>query len=224
MEKRELLPFYPLFANLNGRRCVVVGGGLVAQRKVTTLLGCGAAVTVVSPSVTKRLAAYARRRRIRHQRHRFCPADLAGAWLVLAATDDQRTNELVSRSAARRRVFTNVVDQKPLCSFIAPAIVRRGPLTVAVSTGGASPALAKRVRGELGRFLGGEYVPMLRLLAGLRGAAKRRLATYRDRKRYFEELVDGRVFALVKAGKRRAARRTALALLERHAARNGTGR
>ena len=216
--------FYPMFADLTGRRCVVVGGGLVAQRKVTMLRGCGAAVTVVSPTLTKRLAGYARQRSIRYQRRPFRPADLAGAWLVCAATGDQRTNELVSRSAARRRIFANVVDQKPLCSFIAPAIVRRGPLTVAVSTGGASPALAKRLRRELGERLGGDYVSMLRLLAGLRSTAKRRLPSYQDRKRYFDALVGGRVFALVKVGKRREARRTALALLERRAAANGAER
>ncbi|MBI2104770.1 MAG: bifunctional precorrin-2 dehydrogenase/sirohydrochlorin ferrochelatase [Candidatus Omnitrophica bacterium] len=213
--------YYPLFADLAGRRCVVVGGGLIAQRKVTTLLGCGAAVTVISPTLTKRLAGYARKRSIRHQQRPFRPSDLAGAWLVLAATDDQRTNTLVSRSAARRRIFTNVVDQKPLCSFIAPAIVRRGPLTIAISTGGASPALAKRLRRELGERLGGDYISMLRLLAGLRGVAKRRLPSYQDRKRYFDALVGGRVFALVKAGKRGEARRTALALLEQRAAANG---
>jgi len=213
-----------MFADLNGRRCVVVGGGLIAQRKVTTLLRCGADVTVVSPTLTRRLAGYARRRRIRHLARPFRPADLSGAWLVLAATDDQRANELVYRSATRRRIFTNVVDQKPLCSFIAPAIVRRGPLTVAVSTGGASPALAKRIRRELGEQLGGDYVAMLRLLASLRGVAKRRLPSPRDRKRYFDALVDGRVFALVKAGKPGEARRTALALLARRAATNGSDR
>ena len=214
--------FYPMFADLDGRRCVVVGGGLIAQRKVATLLACGADVAVVSPTLTKRLAAYARQRRVRHEARRFRPADLAGAWLVCAATDDQRVNELAYRSATRRRIFTNVVDQKRLCSFIAPAIVRRGPLTIAISTGGASPALAKRLRRELEARLGGDYVSMLRLLASLRGPAKRQLATSQDRKRYFDALVGGRVFGLVKAGKRGEARRAALALLARRAA-NGSG-
>lgn len=213
--------YYPLFADLNGRRCVVIGGGLVAQRKVTTLLRYGAKITVVSPSVTRRLAAYAKQGRIRYVARRFRPADLRGAWLVYASTDDQRMNEQVFREATRRRILTNVVDQKPLCSFIAPAIVRRGALTVAVSTGGASPALAKKVRSDIGRVLGSGYVPMVRLLDGLRGVAKHALPSYADRKRYFGELVEGRVFGLMRAGKSREARRVALRVLARHAAKNG---
>lgn len=226
MGKIEPVPiskaYYPMFADLAGRRCLVVGGGLVAQRKAMTLLGYGARVTVVSPMVTKRLAACARRGAIRHLARRIRPADLLGAWLVCAATDDQRVNETVSRVANASRVFANVVDQKLLCSFIAPAIVRRGALTIAISTGGASPALAKQLRRDLGRIIGSDYAPMLRLLAGLRGAAKRRLPSPRDRKRYFNELVRGRVFGLVRGGKRQAARQKALELLERHAAANGT--
>ena len=138
--------------------------------------------------------------------------------MVCAATDDQRINERVFRAATARRIFTNVVDQKPLCSFIAPAIFTRGPLTIAVSTGGASPTLAKKLRQDLERTIGAEYVPMLRLLAGLRGIAKRRLPHYDDRKVYFDRLVRGRVFGLVKAGKRRTARQEAVLLLQKHAA------
>jgi len=138
--------YYPMFADLTGRLCVVIGGGLVAQRKVTTLLRYGARVTVISPTVTRRLGAYARQGRVRHLARRVCPTDLRGAWLVYAATDDPRTNQLVSRTAQRLRIFANVVDHAPLCSFIAPAIFRRGALTVAVSTGGASPSLAKKLR------------------------------------------------------------------------------
>jgi siroheme synthase-like protein len=208
--------YYPVFADLAGRRCLVVGGGLVAQRKVTTLLGYGADVTVVSPRLTARLAAYARQGRIRHAPRPFRGGDVRGAWLVYAATDDARINALVHRTTSRLRVFANVVDQTPLCSFIAPAIVRRGPLTIAVSTSGASPSLAKRVRSDLARAMGSEYLPMLRLLRALRGLAKRRLPGYRDRKRYFDELVRGRTFRLIRAGRGEAARREALAVLDRY--------
>ena len=216
--------YYPLFADLGGRRCVVVGGGLVAQRKVTTLLGFGAQVTVVSPVVTRRLAAYARQGKIRHARRVFRPADLRGAWLVYAATDDARINALVSRTTRQRRIFANIVDQTPLCSFIAPAIFRRGPLTVAVSTAGSSPSLAKKLRSEIGQRIGREYGPMLRLLANLRGVAKRHLPSYRDRKRYFDQLVHGDVFTLVRRGRVREARRAALVLLAAEASPNGDGR
>lgn len=216
--------YYPLFADVTGRRCLVIGGGIIAQRKVTTLLRYGAEVTVISPTVTARLAGYVRRRRIRHLARRFRPTDLRATWVVCAATDDQGINERVFRAATARRIFTNVVDQKPLCSFITPAIFTRGPLTIAVSTGGASPTLAKKLRHDLERTIGAEYVPMLRLLAGLRGIAKRRLPHYDDRKVYFDRLVRGRVFRLVKAGKRGTARQEAMRLLTKHAAtlkRNG---
>lgn len=213
--------YYPLFADLRGRRCLVVGGGVIAQRKVTTLLSYGAQVTVVSPGVTSRLAASARRGGIRHAARRFRPSDLNGVWLAFAATDDEHINEVVSRHATARRIFTNVVDQKPLCSFIAPAIARRGELVIAVSTGGGSPALAKRLRSDLAQTLGADYARMLRLLKSLRASAKQRLPTYQDRKRYFDRLVAGRVFDLVRHGRTGAARREALALLAR-AARNGS--
>lgn len=213
--------YYPLFADLHGKRCVVIGGGVIAQRKVTTLLAHGARVTVVSPDVTRRLAGYARQGRIRHVARRFKSCDLNGAWLACAATDDQPANELVSRAAAKQRIFVNVVDQKPLCSFIAPAICRHGDLVIAVSTGGGSPTIAKRLRRELQQTIGTEYARMLRLLKGLRTVAKRRMPSYHDRRRYFDQLVQGRVFNLVRAGRTSAARREALALLRR-TSRNGS--
>ena len=212
--------YYPMFADLEGRRCVVIGGGVVAQRKVTMLLRCGARVTVVSPDITNRLSAYAKQGRIQHISRRARPTDVRGAWLVYAATDDQRINEQVYRTATQLRIFTNVVDQKPLCSFIAPAIFTRGSLTIAVSTGGASPSLSKTIRDELAQRVGTEYVPLLRLLGALRPIAKRRLPEYRDRKRYFDQLVKGRVVDLIRAGKRREARAEALSLLAR-SSRNG---
>lgn len=213
--------YYPLFADVKNRRCVVVGGGLVAQRKVTTLLRFGAKVTVVSPEATNRLAAYARQGTIMLVARRFRPGDLRGAWLVYAATDDQRINELVSRAATRQRVFANVVDQQPLCSFIAPSIAKRGHVVIAVSTGGASPTLAKVIRRELEGTIGRDYAAMGRLLESLREVAKRRLPSYDGRKRYFSRLVSGRVFRLVRRGQPRVARQEALRLLSTFA-KNGS--
>ena len=213
--------YYPLFADLTGRACVVIGGGIVAQRKVAMLLRCGAQVTVVSPSVTRRLRVMTRSGHVVRRARRFRPADLRGAWLAIAATDNPATNQAVSRTAGRRRIFVNVVDETPLCTFIAPAIATRGLATVAVSTGGGSPALAKRLRDEVSRILDNGYAPMLGLLAGLRPSAKRRLSGAAARKRYFEALVEGEAFGLVRQGRRRRARQVALALLARHAARNG---
>lgn len=214
--------YYPLFADLNGRRCVVIGGGPIAQRKITTLLRYGADLTLVAPEATRRLASYAGAGKIRWLKRRFKPADLSGAWLAYAATDDPATNKAVYDAAQRQRVFANIVDQTPLCTFIAPSIARRGPLTIAVSTGGSSPSLAKRLRHDLNDRLSAEYVPMLRLLRSLRGMAKRRLPKYGDRKRYFDRLVSGEVFRLVRAGRPSQARRAALEALAAEAKhRNG---
>ena len=220
MMPRAPRQYYPMFADLTGRRCVVVGGGMVAQRKVMTLLRYGAHVTVVSPQVTRRLAVHARHGKIRLVERRFRPEDLRGAWLVYAATDDQAINALVHETASRARIFTNIVDQPSLCSFIAPAILRRDPLVIAISTGGASPSLAKRLRRELERTIGSDYARMLRLLRDLRGIAKQRLPSNNDRRRYFDQLVRGRTFAFVRQGKTVAARREALALLKTEAKRN----
>lgn len=213
--------YYPLFADLRGRRCVVVGGGLIAQRKVTTLLGCGATVVVVSPTLTRRLHAAQRAGAIEARRRSFRPTDVRGAWLVCAATDDQRINESVFQVAQRRRIFANVVDQKPLCSFIAPSIVRRGDLVIAISTGGASPAMAKHLRRRLTAMIGSEYVQMVNLLRSLRGIAKQKLPGYAARKKYFDALVEGPAFRLVRSGRVREARRKAMELLERSATSNG---
>ena len=214
--------YYPVFADLAGRRCVVIGGGLIAQRKVTTLLSYGADVTVISPAVTSRLSRYANARKIRLVARRFRSGDLRNAWLVYAATDDAGINQAVYRESRRNRVFANVVDQTPLCTFIAPAIVRRSGVTVAVSTAGASPTLAKHVRDRIRQMVGGDFGQMLRLLSSLRGVAKQTLPRYQDRKKYFGELVSGRTFQLVRQGRTAAARREAMTLLKRHAGTNGT--
>ena len=213
--------YYPVFLDLRGRRCIVIGGGFVAQRKVKTLLESGAAVTVISPTATRRLQDYARRGQIRYVPRRFRLCDLDRAWLVIAATDEQRVNQRVFRTASRLHVFTNIIDQTPLCSFIAPAIVKRGGVVLAISTGGGSPALAKQLRRELGRTIGKDYAQMLRLLASLRPAAKAILPGPRQRKQYFDRLVEGRVFDLVRRGQRVAARREALHVLKASAKRNG---
>jgi len=219
-EPGTLKGYYPLFADLRNRRVIVVGGGMVAQRKVTTLLRFGAKVTVVSPAATQRLRRYAKQGTVRYVPRRFKACDLEGAWLVYAATNDETINQAVFRTATRHRIFTNVVDQVPLCSFIAPAIMKRGELVIAISTGGASPTVAKRLRREFERTIGAEYAELLRLLNSLRGVAKRKLPSYDDRKRYFDRLVRGRTFAFVRRGQTGQARRAALALLETEAKRN----
>jgi len=198
---------------------MVVGGGFIAQRKVITLLKFGAVVKIVAPTLTTRLAELAARGRVTYVARQFRPTDVRGAWLAYAATNDQRINKVVFKAAAAKRIFANVVDQQSLCSFVAPAIFKRRDLVIAISTGGGSPSLSKRVRRDLARWIGPEYSRMLRVLKSVRPAAKRRLPTYADRRRFFTRLISGPVFRLVQAGKTAAAARRAHELLDEAAAR-----
>jgi siroheme synthase-like protein len=196
---------------------VVVGGGAIAQRKVSGLVRCGARVVVVSPTMTRPLAAAVSRGAVRHVARSFRAADLEGAWLAVAATDDPRVNERVFRAARRRRIFVNVVDRPRWCTFIAPATLRRGALTVAISTGGKSPGLAKRLRRTFERAIPPSTPAMLTLLGRMRPAAQRRLPMVNDRKRYFESLLNGRARRFLERGRRDEAYRHALSLLDHYA-------
>ncbi|HMB84890.1 MAG TPA: bifunctional precorrin-2 dehydrogenase/sirohydrochlorin ferrochelatase, partial [Methylomirabilota bacterium] len=144
------MAYYPVCLEMAGRRCLVVGAGTVAERKVNGLLGAGARVTVVSPSATERLLDWARAGRIGMTLREYAADDLAGHSIVFAATDDGLVNAEVARDARAAGVLINAADDPAHCDFILPAVLTRGDLTVAVSTGGASPALARVVRDELG--------------------------------------------------------------------------
>jgi uroporphyrin-III C-methyltransferase/precorrin-2 dehydrogenase/sirohydrochlorin ferrochelatase len=159
---------YPLVVDLAGRACLVVGGGAVAERKVEGLLAADASVTVVSPTLTPALAALVRDARIRHARRRYRRGDLAGCTLAFAATGDRRVAAAVAREGRRRGVWVNVADDPAHCDFFLPSVLRRGPLLVAVATGGASPALARAVREEIERLLTPDYAALAEIVAGVR--------------------------------------------------------
>jgi len=185
-------PLYIACLKLGGRRCVVVGGGEVGLEKVEGLLACEGEVTLIAPAAHEALQAYAREGSIRWQRRGYAgPADLEGGFLVIAATDDTDTNIAVFDDAERRSMLVNVVDVPPLCNFILPAIVRQGPLAIAISTAGASPALAKRMKAEIAAQFGEPYARLALLLNEVRGWAKGTLATYQERKEFFEDIVGG---------------------------------
>lgn len=178
---------YPLFLELQGRSCLVIGGGPVAFRKATALLRCGAKITVVSPELSAGLRRLALGKKIRWLKRRFRAGDLRNVELAVAATDDQQINRLAAREARRRRVWINVVDQPKLCSFILPSVVRRGKLAIAVSTGGASPALAKWIRRDLESRYSPEFGRLLTQAAAARGRVQRNVRTPAARKRLFEK-------------------------------------
>jgi precorrin-2 dehydrogenase/sirohydrochlorin ferrochelatase len=162
--------FYPLFADLQGRSCLVVGEGAMAAEKVRGLEACGAEVTVVAPG-------------------EYRPEDLEGRFLVLAAAREE-VNRRVFADAEARSLLCNVADVPELCSFILPAVHREGPLAVAVSTGGASPALAQRIRDEVAARYGSEHAELAGRLEALRPWARENLPTYEERREFFRKLVE----------------------------------
>jgi precorrin-2 dehydrogenase len=185
-------PFYIACLRLVGRRCVVVGGGAVGLEKVEGLLACDGEVTLIAPAAVAALEEYAREGSIRWERREYAGAEeLEGAFLVIAATDDTDVNVAVFEDAERRAMLVNVVDVPPLCNFILPAIVRTGPLAIAISTAGASPALAKRMKREIEGQFGEPYAKLAVLLNDARGWAKGTLPTYQQRKEFFEGIVGG---------------------------------
>jgi precorrin-2 dehydrogenase / sirohydrochlorin ferrochelatase len=190
---RDMLetPFYMAAIKLKGRPCLVVGGGEVALEKVEGLLLCNGDVRVVAPEVVPELAKYAAEGSITCEERTFHDGDLDGTFLAIAATNDTDVNIAVSEGAERRTMLVNVVDVPPLCNFILPAIVRSGPLAIAISTAGASPALAKRMKGEIAESFGEPYARLAVILNDHRGWAKATLPTYQDRKEFFESIVNG---------------------------------
>ncbi len=190
---RDMLdtPFYIACLRLKGRRCLVVGGGDIGLEKVEGLLACDADVTLVAPDAHPALRELADEGSIRWEARDYESGDLDGCLIAIAATDDTDVNIRVFNDAERRAMLVNVVDVPPLCNFILPAIVRTGPLAVAISTAGASPALAKRMKREIADLFGEPYADLAVLLNDARGWAKGTLPTYQDRKEFFESIVNG---------------------------------
>ena len=184
-------PFYIACLKLEGRKCLVVGGGEVGLEKVEGLLACNGEVTLVAPEAIEPLQALAGEGSIRWERREYDPRDLEGSFMAIAATNDTDVNIAVYEDAERRAMLVNVVDVPPLCNFILPAIVRTGPLAIAISTAGASPALAKRIRDQIADEYGEPYARLATMLNDVRGWAKGTLPTYQDRKAFFESIVNG---------------------------------
>jgi precorrin-2 dehydrogenase len=212
---RDMLetPFYIACLKLTGRRCLVVGGGDIGLEKVEGLLACDADVTLIAPVAHPALEDLAAEGSIAWERRPYAGLeDLAGVFMAIAATNDTEVNIGVFDDAEQRAMLVNVVDVPPLCNFILPAILRTGPLAIAISTAGASPALAKRMKREISELFGEEYARLAVILNDARGWAKGTLPTYQDRKEFFEGIVNGDPdpVELLKAGEETAV----LALIE----------
>ncbi len=198
-------PLFPLFADLHGRAVLVIGGGAVARRKVEALLEAGADVTVGANGFDPGLQTLIARGVIRRRAGAFEPGWLEGAWLVVAASREPSVNRAAAAAATARGIFVNVVDDAGLSSFHLPARVRRGRLQVAISSGGAAPVLARRLRERLEAELDASLDALTGLLARERARIRRRFPEPRKRRRFFERLLDGELPRLLRAGDRTGA-------------------
>jgi siroheme synthase-like protein len=203
--RHETIIYYPILLNIKGKRCVVIGGGKVALRKVKMLLECGAKVTVISPTFRQDLILIAKNKAIRLIKQDYEPGHLDGAVVVIAATDSEEINRSVAHEAKRRRVLVNVVDDPGKSDFIVPSFLRRGDLTIAISTGGMSPALAKKIRKKLGQDFGKEYSLLLPLIDEVRSIVREKEIIVREEA--WQEALDlDSLIRLIKKGQRKNAK------------------
>ncbi len=194
--------YYPIYLDVKGKRCVVVGGGEVACRKVLSLKEAGAEVVVIAPEFCKGLLA---EKDVTLLSQEYSGECLAGAFLVIAATNDKVINQEIWEDAQRHGLLVNVVDQPELCNFIVPSVVSRGDLQISISTGGASPALARRIRQELESLFGPEYSDLTQLLSKLRPLVISSVKDEEKRRQVFELLSSPTMLMVIaKSGLKRA--------------------
>jgi siroheme synthase-like protein len=207
--KNRQNPYYPLFINLRGKKCVVIGGGQVALRKVIPLLDCGAKVTMISPDFISAVKRLKGRKAIALAQRSFKPEDLKGAAIVIAATDSKAINQEIAERGKKQGALVNVVDDPEDSDFIVPSFFRRGDLSLAVSTGGASPAFARKIRAWLEERIGEDYSKLLSLVKEVRGELnrkKRRVSPETWQEGLDLDLLSG----LLKAGQRKEAKKVLL--------------
>lgn len=202
---RKKFPYYPIYIDIEDRQVLIVGGGNVCARKAETMMRYGARVTIVSPAVTDEIEGWQRDGVLAIRRKTYEVSDLDGASIVIASTDDPCVNARVARDCRRRKIPVNVVDVTHLCEFIVPAIIEKGSIQIAVSTGGKSPALARTLKEDLQRTVGPEYAEVNDLLGTLRKSAKKVLPTDIDRKRFFDGIIAAGLLDMLRDGRRREA-------------------
>ncbi len=205
---------FPVFLSLTDKQCVVVGGGDVAERKVDSLLNAGASVTVVSPQLTPQLAYLAKESKIKHLDREYQSEDILGAFLVIAATNNAAINQAVAEVANSQNILVNVVDNTELCNFIVPSVLDRSPVTVAVSTGGASPVLARQLRMKLESMIPSSCGELAAITEEYREKVKQKFSSSSERKAFWENALKGTFSELVYAGQAHEARRLLDELLE----------
>ncbi len=204
--------YYPVSLNIKGRKCAVIGGGQIALRKVRALLEHGADVEIISPDLCPELVSFAERNEIRALIKEYRVGDLKDAFIAIAATDNSETNQQVAEEALRESVLVNVVDDAENSDFIAPSYLRRGEVTIAVSTSGKSPALARKIRTRLEKEFSDEYAQLACLIGKVRAEAReRKIKVNGDG---WQEAIDlDLLLELLRKGKEKEARTTLLSNL-----------
>lgn len=195
------MKYYPAYLELRDRPCAVIGGGAVAERKTLALLEAGADVTIISPALTPKLHEFSDAGKITHLKKQFEENDLAGQFLVIAATPSVDVNTLVARSCRKRHILVNVAVPPEESSFIVPSVVERGDLLIAISTSGASPALAKKIRQDMELRYGPEYGLFLDKMSAIRNRVREEVFDPQRRHEVFQAIVDSDVIELIRQGK-----------------------
>lgn len=204
--------YYPVFLNMQGQLCVVIGGGEIAERKVQSLLESGAIVTLITPDCTAGLEAMTADPSVTWHQRKYETGDLEGAFIAIASTDDRAVNDAVTKEAAEQNTPLNVVDITDMCTFIAPSVIRRGPVTLAISTGGMGPALARKLREELEGNESLAFADMAELVADVRADLKARSLTVDPEG--WQAALNAEVLGLYQSGKPAKARERMIELLE----------
>jgi precorrin-2 dehydrogenase/sirohydrochlorin ferrochelatase len=197
------MKYYPVNLNLRGKKCVVIGGGRVAERRVLGLIECGAKVAVISPRLTPKLRELSKKNKIRYIERPYRPRDLKGAHLAVASTDNQGVNRRVYREAKRLGILVNVVSAPLLSDFTAPSVVRRGDLMITISTAGKSPGLSRRLRMDLEKIFGEEYEVFTEILGRVRRTCSH--LPYGERGRLYREVAMSNIPALLREGRFKSA-------------------
>ncbi|MBI4849040.1 MAG: bifunctional precorrin-2 dehydrogenase/sirohydrochlorin ferrochelatase [Nitrospirae bacterium] len=196
------MKYYPVFLNLKNKKSVVVGGGRVAERKVRTLLKAGALVKIISPEITRNLWILKDKGKIKHIKRAYKTGDTADAFVVIACTSSTEVNTQIAREAGH---LVNVIDLPSEGNFIAPSIVRRGPLTIAISTEGASPAISKAVRKEMEKLYDKEFACYLKVVEVTRKKAMKKLPDTKKREKFLKSLASENIFRILRKNGFRAA-------------------
>ncbi|PIQ91183.1 MAG: siroheme synthase [Candidatus Omnitrophica bacterium CG11_big_fil_rev_8_21_14_0_20_41_12] len=195
------MKYYPINITLENKKCVVLGAGIVALRKIKRLLECGSRVSVVAEEISPQLKELLKQKKNIFINKKASLNDLKGAYLVVAATNDRKLNALVSAYCLKKNILVNVVDSPGECSFILPAVFRRGNLAISVSTDGLSPALARKIRRELQKKFGFEYARLLQLLKKIRPQALKKIKNLRQRNIFFQKIFQPEILDFLKKNK-----------------------